>query len=243
MQWFIGGLILVAVAALLRHILQMGTTERTPGSGLAPLGEEFHGVYGPLAQAIETHTTILGITMNDAFGEREADRHEMAWNAMRLARGEWERLRELVMGLLNVLNKFLPSTNVVVPVRPVAVGHFKSRAVKDHIRLYEFLDQIIFSSKPRFALRLRLLYRTCGTLNKEFKRTCNEGALTFDSSNEIWERLDFDYHDFDMIAKETLLAFKTLLVCLSTEQSQELALDLQALLERGMRVLVLPPPN
>ncbi len=241
MQWFIGGLVLAVVAGLLRRILRMGSMDKASRSSVAPLREELNAVYHPFAHAIETHTTILGITLNDAFGERDAARHEMAWNALRLARGEWERLRELVVGLLNILSKFVPSANVVVPVRRVAAGHFKSRAVRDNLGLYEFLDQIVFGSKPRFILRLRLLIRSCASLSKEFKRVCNEGALTFDSSDELWKRLDYEFHDFDLIAKETLIAFRTLLVCLSAEQSQELALDLQVLLERGMRVFVSPP--
>ncbi len=241
MHWLIGGLVLAAVAALLWNLLQMGTTRKPPGGGAASLRGDLRAVYNPLAQAIETHTDILGITLNEAFGERVANRHEMAWNDMRLARGEWERLRELVVGLLGVLTRYLPGTNVIVPVRKVAVVHFKSRVVKDHVGLYEFLDQIYFSSKPRFALRLRLLFRATGILSKEFKRTCNEGTLTFDSSDELWARLDYYFHDFDLIAKETLLAFRTLLACQSPEQAQILALDLQALLEQGMRVFASPP--
>jgi hypothetical protein len=77
-------------------------------------------------------------------------------------------------------------------------------------------------------------------LSKEFRRACREGALTLDSSDELWTRLDYYFHDFDLIAKETLLAFRTLLACQSPEQAQELALDLRMLLERGMRVSVSP---
>jgi len=139
-----------------------------------------------------------------------------------------------------VLSKFLPATNGIVPVRRVAVGHFKSRAVMDNAGLYEFLDQLLFNSKSRFALQLRLLFRASAILSKEFKRACREGALTLDSSEELWTRLDYYFHDFDLIVKETLLAFRTLLACQSPERALELALDLQALLERGVRVSVSP---
>jgi len=52
--------------------------------------------------------------------------------------------------------------------------------------------------------------------------------------------LDYYFHDFDLIAKETLLAFRTLLACQSPQEAQALALDLRVLLERGMRVSVSP---
>jgi hypothetical protein len=159
---------------------------------------------------------------------------------VQLARGEWDRLAELVVGLLGVLNKYLPATSGIVPLHRVAVPHFKSRAVMDYVRLYEFLDQIHFNSKRRFALQLRFLLRACAILSKEFKRTCREGALTLDSSDELWARLDYYFHDFDLIAKETLLALRTLLACQTPEQAQVLALDVHALLERGMRVFVSP---
>ena len=110
----------------------------------------------------------------------------------------------------------------------------------DHVGLYEFLDQILFSSKHRFALQLRLLFRASAVLSKDFRRACREGERTLDSSDELWNRLDYYFHDFDLITKETLLAFRTLLACQSPEGAQELALDLQILLERGMRVSISP---
>jgi hypothetical protein len=134
----------------------------------------------------------------------------------------------------------LPAANGIVPVRRIATGHFKSRAVIDNVGLYEFLDQVLFGSRPRFSLQLRLLFRTSALLIKEFKRACREGERTLDSSDELWTRLDYYFHDFDLIAKETLLAFRTLLACQSPEGAQELALDLQILLERGTRVSISP---
>jgi hypothetical protein len=240
MKWLLSGLIFACVAALMRRILHMGATGKAPEGGLVTLPGEQQAIYQPLAQEIEAQTTILGITLNDAFGEREAGRDEMAWHVVRLALGEWERLTELVVGLQNLLSKLLDATNGIVPVRRVAAGHFKSRRVMDNVRLYEFLDQVLFPSKRRFALQLRLLLRASTLLGKDFKHAYREGALTLDSSDELWARLDYYFHDFDVITKETLLAFRTLLACQSPQGVQELALDLQTLLERGMRVSVSP---
>jgi hypothetical protein len=240
MGWVIGGIILAAVAVLLRWILRMGAPGKTPAGGTGFLRGELQAIYEPVAQEIEARATILGITLNDAFGEREANRHEMAWQIVRLAVGEWERLTELVIGVQSLISKFLPATTGIVPVRRVVGGRFMSRPVMDYIGLYELLDQALFSSKRRFSLQLRLMFRASAALSKEFRHACREGALTLDSSDELWTRLDYYFHDFDLIAKETLLAFRTLLACQSPEQAQELALDLQVLLERGMRVSVSP---
>jgi hypothetical protein len=238
MRWLIAGLILAAVALLLRRILQMDAREKPPAGGLGYLRNDVLDIYEPVAQEVETHTAILGITLNEAFGERDAAHPEMAWHVVRLAVGEWERLTELVVGLQSVLAKYLPATQGVVVVRRIAVGHFKSRAVIDNVALYEFLDQVLFSSKRRFALQLRLLFRTSAVLSKEFRHACHEGERTLDFSGELWTRLDYYFHDFDLITKETLLALRTLLACQTPEGAQALALDLQTLLQRGTRVSI-----
>jgi len=155
-----------------------------------------------------------------------------------LANGEWDRLRDLIAGLQKILARYLPTTNVVVPIRRVTANNFKSRAVMDYVGLYEFLDQILFSSKQRFGLRLRVLFRACTVLTKEFRHAYREGERAQDSSLEAWNQLDYYFHDIDLIAKETLLTFRALLPCLSPEDLRRMAADLKELLERGVRVSV-----
>ena len=238
MEWLIGALILATVGAVVRGILGLNLSPTLPGGGLVPLRSDLRTIYHPIAQEIEAHTTILGITLDDAFGEREANRQEMAWLVVSLGKGEWERLRGLVVGLLDTLANYVPTTSVVVPVRRVNADNFKSHPVRDTVGLYEFLDRVLFSSKQRFSLRLRVLSRTCMMLSKEFRRTCFEGERAQDSSPQVWNRLDLYFHDFDLIAKEALLAFRSLLACQSPEGVQRMAADLQDLLDRGVRVSV-----
>ncbi len=238
MRWLIGTAVLVAVAFLLRRLLHMGPAPKAKAGGFGTLRAHLDAIYRPVAHEIEAHTTILGITLNEAFTERDANRLEMAWRVVRLAVGEWSRLTDFVLGVQNILNKHLPSANGVVPLRRISAGHFKSRTVIDYVGMYEFLDQVLFSSKQRFALQLRLLQRASAMLSKAFRLTCREGERSLDSSDEVWSRLDYEFHDFDLIAKETLLAFHTLLICLPPAALESLTLDLQALLDRGVRVSV-----
>jgi len=235
-HWLIGISVLILVGAVLRRVLHMGSRARPRVGGAVPLSIELHAVYHPVAQEIEAHATILGITLNDAFGEREANHLDMAWREVRLAVGEWDRLLATLVGLQDALAKYLPTTDLIVPVRRVVAGNFKSRAVMDYVSLYEFLDQVLFSSKQRYSLQLRALYRTTALLTNDFHHTCDEGELALDCSPDVWNRLDFCFHDFDLIAKETLLAFRVLLACQSPEGVRAFAADLQPLLERGVRV-------
>lgn len=240
MQWLLGSVVLVAVAVLLRRILYRGATPKDGEGAAASLRAELAVIYRPVAQEIEAHTAILGITLNDAFGERDANRQEMAWHVVRLALGEWARLTEFMAGLQDILGRYLAGTNGIVPPRRIAAGRFKSREVIDYVRLYEFLDQVLFSSKQRFSLQLRVMSRANSILSKEFRRACREGERNLDSSEELWSRLDYYFHDFDLIAKETLLALHTLLVCQSPAGRQDVATDLQDLLERAVRVSIAP---
>jgi hypothetical protein len=240
MPWVLGSLTLVAVAFSLRRILHMGALKESTPPGGGPLRANLEAIYRPLAQEIEAHTSILGITLNEAFNERTACRHDMAWRIIDLTVGEWNRLAELLVSVHSILFKYLPASTGVVPVRRIYARDFRSRSVIDNVGMYEFLDQILFSSRGRYALQLRLLFRSGTLLTKEFKRSCRAGHFALDCSDELWTHLDYCFHDFDLIAKQTLLAFRILLTSLSAERTQELAEDLQSLLESGVCVSVLP---
>lgn len=240
MQWLVGGFTLVAMAVVLRRLLRMDHSSDPKVGKFGFLRGDLQAIYQTVAQEIETHSTILGITLNDAFGERRSNQQQMAWRVVGLAIVEWERLGLVVAGLQKIISEFLPATNGIVPVRRVAVGHFKSRAVMDNVGIYELLDRVLFSSKSRFSLQMRLLLHASAALTKDFKLACREGQLTLDSSDEMWTRLDYCFHDFDLIAKETLLAFHTLLSCQTPEAAHALDLELRSLLDQGIRVSVSP---
>jgi hypothetical protein len=136
---------------------------------------------------------------------------------------------------LNTLAKHLTRARLAVPARSISADLFKSRAMIDHVRLHEFLDQLVFSARLRFQLHVRLLHQATLTLTTEFHHTCRYVERTEDRSSEVWGRLDFYFHDFDLIAKETLLALRALLSCLSQEALAEFASDLNVLVQHGVR--------
>jgi hypothetical protein len=238
-EWILGGLLLVAVGAVLRRALHMGPSalQRPPGMLLPP---ELQSVYDPIAQEVETHSTILGISLNDAFDERYASRLDMAWHMVQLSAGEWSRLAEIVKTLLNALTKHVANCPVIVPTRRIVAENFKSRLMTDNLRVYELLDRLVFHSQQRFQLRVRLLRRAAEILTKEFRHTYRYMEKTQDHSAEIWARYDLCFHDFDLIAKETLLAFRTLLACMPSEELGDLTVELQGLLHGGARTPPVP---
>jgi hypothetical protein len=225
---------LVGMGWLLRRLLRMGSRAATHQAGLPPLHPQLQSVYSPMAREVETSATILGITLNDAFEERSACHHDMAWRMVGLSAREWDHLAEIVKALLNTLGKHAANATVVVPARRLARERFKSRVMIDFLRMPELLDLVVLRSRLRFQLQIRFLRRAAGVLTEAFRNTYRYMERTGDQSPEFWTRLDVYSYDFDLIAKETLLAFRALLSCLSPQDLPNLSGELTNLLHQGV---------
>ncbi len=239
-EWILVGLSGGAIVFLLCRILRMGGSSRAPSAAYTPLRNELQSVYQPVALEVQTLAAILGISLNDAFEERDVHHHELAWRMVRLSACEWERLAEVVTELLRTLAKNLPKARTVAPIRGARADFFKSRTVIDYVHMHELLDQLVFSSRLRFHLQIRLLLHAVATLTREFRRACRYGEQTLDPSPEVWTRLDHYFHDLDVVAKESLLAFRSMMSCLPSEAVGDVSADLNGLVQRGVRVVPAP---
>lgn len=228
---------LAAWGVLLRWLFHFGSPNRVSRAGFQPLNAERETLYQSMAQEIATQCAILGITLNDAFDERDAGHPGVAWRLVRLCAGEWARVTEVLAGLLKIVGERVPNTRVAVPLRSVSAQRFKSRAMTDSFRMYEFLDQLVFRSKMRFQLQVRILRRANETLTAEFRRNYRYVERTGDQSAEFWSRLDLFFHDLDLLGKESLLAFRAFLVCLPDSALTGFASDLEALRARPVRAI------
>ena len=74
----------------------------------------------------------------------------------------------------------------------------------------------------------------------EFRHTYRRAERTDDRSPEVWNQIDLSFHDFDLIAKEALLAFRALLVCLPLSVLPKFSLELNALLRGRVSTRSLP---
>ncbi len=236
MNWWLGGSILVAFGVTLRRLLGLDAWGDTRGPGLVPLGSEREALYQSAVQAIQTPCAILGITLNDAFEERNAGRQEIAARLVDLCGSEWERVDEILTVLLRAIGSRMNDAHVVVPLRMVSAQRFKTRGLDDLIRMHELLDQLVFRSRTRFQLQVRVLRRAGEILTEEFRRSCRYLERTGDPQPEFWCRLDFLYHDLDILGKELLLAFRAFLVCLPDSVLPYFASELEAVLARVAHV-------
>lgn len=226
---------MVVVAVLLRRALRMDQPSERPKRGLVPLSPERERIYLAASQELETECMILGISLNDAIDERASDHPEIAWRLVRLFAREWERVAEILGGLNAAVGKRIGDARVAVPVRSMVAHRFKSRTMVDYFRMHELLDQLVFRTKLRFQLHVRVLRRAAETLTAEFLRTYRDAERTGDRPDEFWRRLDLLFHDLDLLGKEMLLAFRAFLACLPDSALARFAADLEPLLRRCER--------
>ncbi len=230
----VGGLILLIAGLVLRGLLGLNPNRRHGASRHHRLTDQQLAIFTPFSTEVETQVAIISISLDDAINEHNSGHPDLAWRLVQLSASEWARVTETITGLLEILHKYLPQACGVIPCRGMTVRGFKTRLMADHLRLYEFLDKIIVHSRMRFQLQIHASKRAVAALTSEFTRTYAGGERSSDRLPEFWQRLDVDSHDFDLLAKETLLAFRGLLICLPAEDLAAFSADLQGVLRRGV---------
>ena len=235
MEWVFGGLVLVAFGAVLRRVLRMNSDGPKPGP--VPLGLAREAIYRPIALELETQAAILGISLNDAFEERDSGHSDNAWCLVHLSTSEWGRLAEIVVALLNTVNEYMPLARVAVPVRSLATQHFKSRIMIELMRTHELVQQLVVRCKLRFQLHIRTLRRAAETVTADFRHEFHAAEDAGNQSPDLWRLLDLEAHDFDLITKETLLAFRAFLPCLRDSDLAGFAAEIKSVMPRGVRTV------
>jgi hypothetical protein len=238
MKWVLAGAFLLVFGYILRRILRL---EGEPNSLsrnvslLAPLGAAREAVYRPVALELDTHAAIMGISLNEAFEERDNGNQDTAWRLIRLTASEWGRMVDILSALLGMMNKYMPTVNVVGPVRSMASNRFKSKVMLEFAPLHEVVNQLVFRSKLKFQVHVRILRRAAETLTADFQEVCRAGEKPESRFPEIWQLFDLEFHDFDLIAKEVLLALRAFLAGLPDSEVPQFAAELAAALPRGVR--------
>ncbi len=241
MHWALAGITLIVTAYVCRRILRMDQPFPRP-PGLLPLSPEREDVYQPIALEIETQTVILGISLNEALGERDSGNLENAWRLVRLAVCQWDRLAESLTILLNSITENLPHSRSVVAVRSIAAGRFRSKTMIEFGGMREMLDQLIFRSKPRYQTHIRVLRRAMELLTAEFRRSYR-AAEQIPEASVLWTSLDPDFHDFDLLTKESLLAFRAFLIALPNPALPAFAADLKVVMSNSVRSTSVTAPR
>ena len=230
--WEVGTLIVVAL--VLRRVLRMGRFAVSSDAITKRSTPQIEPVYRPLASEIEAHSTILAVSLNDAFEEIKAGRFDAAQSMVSIFATEWSRLTNMVDAMQHLALRYLPAVNLPVPVRNLDPSHFRSGTMIEFVRFHGFVDQFVFRPKLRFQLHLRLQRRAIAMLSEEFQRT----RRNTDEDNELMgyalAQLDLYLHDMDRLAKETLLAFRAELACLPENSLPAIDEEVQDLVSHGV---------
>ena len=236
MKWLLGTCILILVGLLLRRLLHLDRPKVPAPKGLVPLSSDREGIYQSAAREIETQAAMLGISLNDAIEERDARHDEIAWRLVSLSICEGERLSDITTALLTVMARHLEKVvQVAVPARSLVKHHFCSASMIEYAQLHEQLDQMVVSSKLRTQLHLRVLRGAIETLAAEARRTFRHADESQDRSPGVWTQLDLTFHDFDLVTKEILLAYRSLVVCLPEPALKPFSVDVTAVFKRSVR--------
>lgn len=235
MLWILGAVALLVVGVTLRKLLGLDSqSKKAAPVGLARIGSARESLYQPIAREIETQTAILGISLNEAFEERQEGRGENAWHLVGLSASEWSRLAEVSTAILNLVDKYMPAAHVVAPVRNLATHRFKSRVMVEQVRIHQVLHQFVFRSKLRFQIQVRVLRSAVEALTQDFTGGYHAVPKPAECPAQMWSSFDLEFHDFDLLTKETLLAFRAFLTCLDESELQNFSSELAAALPQGV---------
>jgi hypothetical protein len=238
MQWILGtlaGVLLILLGRELRRLLQLDQHGPCRPVGLVPLDSAREAIYQAAALEMQAQTAILAVSLNDAMEERDAGHADISWQLVHLSRCAWERLAEVLIALFQTISKYTPAARFAVPVRSIAADRFRSAAMVDCLRMREWLDQFVFRYKQRFQIHIRVLRSAAETLTVRFAMTKSAAQRSPNCSSVLWDDLDVCFHDFDLVIKETLLAFRALLASLPEKELQDFAADLDGLIACGVR--------
>lgn len=232
MEWALAGVALVLVGVVCRRILRLDRPSSRV-QRLSSLSKNRQDIYQPISLEIETQTAILGISLNEALGERASGNTENAWRLVRLGVCQWDRLAEIVTIMLNAVTESVPAARSVMAVRGINTGQFRSKAILDVSGMQDVLEQLVFRSKVRYQLHIRFLRRSVEALTAEFRRSYR--SVEREAPAELFRNLDPAFHDFDLVIKESLLAFRILLISLPDAALPAFTDDLKGIVSRSVR--------
>ena len=221
--------VLAAVGVVTRRLLGLTGTRTKTGTPVA-------GTRARLCRAvtldIEAQTAILAVSLNDAMEERDCGHPEIASSTLDVTTAQWSRQAETLALLLRAMTRHLPMARVSMPGRTLVPEYFKSEAMQGYLGLHESADEFVMRNKPRFSLHVRALDQAVLRLTADFLEA-QPGPETAPDS-VLWTRLDHDFHDFDLLSKETVLAIRSFVVCLPPAALESFAAEALPALRRGI---------
>ena len=231
MIWAESIAVLTAVGLVTRRLLGLGRRNSKPG---LPLPGAHGRLYHTLKLELDAESVILAVSLNEAMEARDCGEYDHAWSTLHLMSApQWMRQADTLALVLHAMTNHLPMARVTLPARTLMPEFFKSEAMQGYLALHDSTDQFLFRGKPRFSLHLRTLEEAASRLTSDFLEAQPSPVLQPDS--DLWTRLDHDYHDFDLLTKETELALRGFIACLPSTALESFAAEVRPALRQGVR--------
>jgi len=231
MVWVESIIVLAVVAVTTRKIL--GLSGPSPARHL-PSADVRRRLSRAVTLEIEAQSAILAISLNDAMEERETGQPELAWSTLHLmTSAQWVRQAETLGVLLSAVTRHLPLTTIAVPTRGLVPEFFKSEVMRGYLALHDTAEQFLFRGKPRFSLHVRALDQAVLRLTNDFLESQPDPLSLRDG--DLWSRLDHDFHDFDVLSKETVLTVRGVIASLPANALDSFAAEILPALRCGVR--------
>lgn len=210
MDWVLAVSALLLVAYVCRRILRL---DQPPARSWRPAALPLNRfqIYRTAAQEVETQTGMLSVTLNEALGDYGAGNGANAVAHMMLAIEQWDLLAQLVGSVLKTVTENMPQVGTMASYREINPASFKSRPMTELMRSGGKLHEFIFHSKGRFDFRVQLIRSSLETLTSEFRSTFAPAESDAQFPVAKWRDIDPTHHDYDLIAKEALLAVRDFL--------------------------------
>lgn len=234
MAWALAIVALLVVGYVFRRVLRLDEPQ-VRAHGRIPLSPDVEKIYRPISLELETQIILLGISLNEALGQRQAGNEENAWRLARLALCQWDRLAEKVTVMLKSIADHFPQTRSLVSVRDLTAHEFKSNAMIESMRMGAMLHEVIFRSKPRYQFQVQVIRRAVDTLTLDFNGAIRAAERAPDCAEDLWDKIDPSFHDFDLVVKESLLAFRAFLLAVPSWLLPEIAAELTEVISHSVR--------
>ena len=222
--------VLATVGLITRRLL--GLSGPKPKSGL-PVATRRQRLCHIVTLELDAQSAILAVALNDAIEERDSGQPDLVWSTLHLATTQWVRQAETLALLLGAVTRYLPVARLPLPGRALVPEFFRSDAMRGYLELHDTADQFVFRNKPRFRLHVRALDEAVARLTADFVET-QPGTIPSPDSG-LWMRLDHDFHDFDLLTKETILTVRGFVVCLPPAALESFAAEVLPTMRRGVR--------
>jgi len=208
----IGGCLLLLIRALLRQNQEQILNDWQ--SALAPWGTE---LYQELEQRIEAESRMADYLYNNALRAKSAGLLDEAIRLLDVGAGVVARTSPDMMSLLRGMGAAPRIAASVSPVQPLQARDFRLHQLSGIALVAGILHRFVASPRERLRLRAYVLRQGIGVATRFLRSTTERIRLRREHAEAEWDQIAAARRDLKTLSRESLIAFRSLLLSLAVE--------------------------